>query len=69
MLNDYVLIRELAGLPKPLRLMKLNALGDEAASYLEEQARQALSNWRHVLVLTGQAEYGRPELQRVFDLA
>lgn len=52
MLNDYILIEELCGLVKPQRLAKLNALGDEAALFLEDHARQALARWRNVLVLT-----------------
>ena len=52
MLNDYVLIEELKRLAKPRLLKKLNALGDEAARFLEEHARQALAHWRDVLVLT-----------------
>jgi Icc-related predicted phosphoesterase len=52
MLNDYSLIGELCGLLKPQRLAKLNALGDEAALFLEDHARQALAHWRNVLVLT-----------------
>ncbi len=52
MLNDYVLIEELRGLSKPRRLQKLQALGDEAALFLEDQARQALATRRNVLVLT-----------------
>ena len=51
-LNDYRLIEELSGLPGFARLAKLNALGDEAASYLETQARLALTTHKHVLVLT-----------------
>ena len=51
-LNDYVLIKELSDLPKSERLAKLNALGDEAAQFLEDHARQALARWRNVLVLT-----------------
>jgi Icc-related predicted phosphoesterase len=52
MMNDYVLIGELAGLPKPQLLAKLNALGDEAALFLEDRARQALAQRRNLLVLT-----------------
>jgi Icc-related predicted phosphoesterase len=51
-LNDYILIEELCGLQKPQRLAKLNALGDEAALFLEDHARQALARWRNILVLT-----------------
>jgi Icc protein len=52
MLNDYVLIKELTELTKPQLLLKLNALGDEAAGFLEDQARRALARWRNLLVLT-----------------
>ena len=52
MLNDYVLIEELRGLSKQERFGKLNELGDEAALYLEDQARQALTYWKNVVVLT-----------------
>jgi predicted phosphodiesterase len=52
MLNDYILIEELRNLSKPQRLTKLNALGDEAALFLEDKARQALALRRNVLVLT-----------------
>lgn len=52
MLNDYFLIEELRGLLKPQRFAKLNALGDEAAKFLEDHARRALARWRNVLVLT-----------------
>jgi hypothetical protein len=51
MWNDYVLIDELRGLGKTQRLAKLNALGDEAARFLEGHARRALDRWRHVLVV------------------
>ena len=52
MLSDYIQIEELSDLPKPQLLTKLNALGDEAALFLEEHARQALAQSRNVLVLT-----------------
>lgn len=52
MMNDYVLIRELAGYLKPQLLAKLNALGDEAAAYLEDSARRALKERHNLLVLT-----------------
>lgn len=52
MLNDYFQIEELCELLKPQLLAKLNALGDEAALFLEDHARQALAQWRNVLVLT-----------------
>ena len=52
MMNDYVLIEELRYLPKEERLRRLNALGDEAAVFLEEKVRCALSVNRNVVVLT-----------------
>jgi len=51
-LNDYVLIEELRLDDKRERLAQLQALGDEAAAFLESQARAALSRFRRVLVLT-----------------
>ena len=52
MLNDYILIEELRDLTKSQRLGKLQALGEEAAGFLETEARRALAGRRHVLVLT-----------------
>jgi 3',5'-cyclic AMP phosphodiesterase CpdA len=52
MLSDYIQIEELCDLPRALLLAKLNALGDEAALFLEEHARRALAQWRNILVLT-----------------
>ena len=52
MLNDYILIEELRELSKRQRLMKLQALGDEAALFLESQARRALARGHNILVLT-----------------
>lgn len=51
MLNDYLLIRELAGLDKETRLRQLNALGNEAAAYLQTLLPEALARFHHVLVL------------------
>ncbi len=51
-LNDYVMIRELAGLNKQERVEKLNALGDEAAVFFREQLSQALQNFQHIFILT-----------------
>ena len=51
-LNDHVLIRDLADLPKPRLFEQLNALGDKAAAYLEEQSRLALVRYRNIYVLT-----------------
>ncbi len=52
MLNDYLLIGELCGLEKQERYLKLNALGDEAAEFIENRAREALTQFRNVIVLT-----------------
>jgi len=52
MLNDYVLIAELRGLRKPDLYAKLNALGDEAAEFLERCVSDAFSQRRNVVVLT-----------------
>jgi len=52
LLNDYVLIDELRTRDKAERYARLNALGDEAAEFLERRTREALAQWRNVLVLT-----------------
>jgi 3',5'-cyclic-AMP phosphodiesterase len=52
MLNDYLLIQELRCSNKQERYTKLNALGDEAAEFLESRIREALALYRHVIVLT-----------------
>jgi 3',5'-cyclic AMP phosphodiesterase CpdA len=51
-LSDHILIQELTGLSKPRLFEELNALGDEAAAYLEEKSRRALERYRNVYVLT-----------------
>jgi hypothetical protein len=51
MLNDYRLIEELTGLDQATRLLKLNALGDEAADYLDRLLPDALARYRNVLTL------------------
>lgn len=51
LLNDYLLIRELTGLDKQTRLRQLNALGDEAAAYLQNLLPEALERFQHTLVL------------------
>ena len=51
-LNDYRHIEELTNLPKLTCYSTLNALGDEAADYLEARAREALAAKRDVVVLT-----------------
>jgi predicted phosphohydrolase len=50
-LNDYRLIEELRGLPKPALRAKLNALGDEAADYLEATLTDALLRFENTIVL------------------
>ncbi len=50
MLNDFLLIEDLAGMPKPTLGPKLAALGDEAAAHLADTAREALTWARHVIV-------------------
>ncbi len=52
MLNDYLLIGELRGGNKQELYGKLNALGDEAAEFLDKNVREALAQRRHVIVLT-----------------
>lgn len=54
MLNDFGLIGEFGGFwePKPERLAKLHALGDEAAAHLRAVLSDALTRFRHVIVLT-----------------
>jgi Icc-related predicted phosphoesterase len=51
-LNDYLLIAELRGQEKRERYAQLNALGDEAAEFLERRASEALAGWRNIVVLT-----------------
>jgi Icc-related predicted phosphoesterase len=52
MLNDYVLIEELRIPEKAHRYAKLNALGDEAANFLDTRVREAVSRSKKILVLT-----------------
>ena len=52
MLNDYVLIAELAGLTRAARLERLNALGDAEAARLSELLGEALGSYRRVIVAT-----------------
>jgi Icc protein len=52
LLNDYLLISELQGQEKPERYAQLNALGDEAAGFLERRASEALAGRRNIIVLT-----------------
>jgi Icc-related predicted phosphoesterase len=58
MMNDYALIAELTGLSWTERYAKLNALGDEAAEFLEDRVAEALSQRRHVVVLTHVPPFG-----------
>jgi predicted phosphohydrolase len=51
-LADYFLIQELRGLSKAALWERLQALGDEAANYLEQQLRAALRTHHKVLLLT-----------------
>jgi len=52
MLNDYVLINEFIGLNKNQRLKKLNELGSEATSKIEQELISAFKNYKKVLCLT-----------------
>ena len=52
MLNDYLLIQELAGLAANKRLTVLKKLGDEAAAYIRIQLQSALKHYQKVIVLT-----------------
>ncbi|MGA2593287.1 MAG: metallophosphoesterase [Bryobacteraceae bacterium] len=52
LLNDYFLIAELLTPDKQERYAKLNALGDEAAQFLEDRVSEALTQYRNILVLT-----------------
>jgi Icc protein len=52
MLNDYVLIADFENLYQKERFAKLNALGDEAAAFLETRTVEALASHQHVVVLT-----------------
>lgn len=52
MLNDYFLIDELKRLNNEERFQKLNALGEEAASYLSQQLIKAFETFERVVLLT-----------------
>ena len=52
LLNDYLLIEELAGLDKRDRLERLHALGDEAAAHFRAVLPEALARFRRLIVLT-----------------
>jgi len=51
-LNDWIVIEELAGLPDGLLLERLAELGDEAADHFTRWLPQALADAHHVVVLT-----------------
>jgi Icc protein len=52
MMNDYKLIRELAGVNKEDRWPLLKSLGDEAAAYMRDALSDALERFDMVYVLT-----------------
>jgi Icc protein len=52
LLNDYVLIAELRAPAKSARYAKLNALGDEAAEFLDRKVHEAVTAYRNLVVLT-----------------
>lgn len=52
MMNDYLLIDELASFSKQDRLAELHQLGDEAASFVREQLMLSLPDFEQVFVLT-----------------
>ena len=51
-LNDFFLIRELAGLSPAARRRRLGELGDQAAEHLRRAVAEALKSAEHVVVLT-----------------
>ena len=51
-LNDYLVIRELAGLAPNQRKERLQALGDEAAQHIRRVLPDALTQFEHVVLLT-----------------
>nr|VFJ60027.1 MAG: Calcineurin-like phosphoesterase [Candidatus Kentron sp. FM]VFJ60037.1 MAG: Calcineurin-like phosphoesterase [Candidatus Kentron sp. FM]VFK13211.1 MAG: Calcineurin-like phosphoesterase [Candidatus Kentron sp. FM] len=52
MLNDYVHIKELAGLSRQERFRQLNALGDEASAAVRTSLSRALATCQHVVLAT-----------------
>ncbi len=52
LLNDFVLIDELNGLPPTALLEKLRALGQEGANHLKQQLEMALQTHSHVIAVT-----------------
>jgi Icc protein len=52
MLNDYLVIEDLAGLDAKARLDRLRGLGDEAAAHFRRLLPQALDRYQNVIVAT-----------------
>ncbi|HEU0069465.1 MAG TPA: metallophosphoesterase, partial [Nitrospiraceae bacterium] len=52
LLNDYVLIHELAIYDKVARRSVLESLGDEAAAHIRQVLPTALERWQRVMLLT-----------------
>ena len=52
LLNDYILIRDLAGLSQSKLLERLNALGDDAATCARALLEQAVERFSHTIFLT-----------------
>lgn len=52
MMNDYLIIQDLAGLSKPALLQKLNTLGDAAAAYFRQTLPKALKQYHHIYCMT-----------------
>ena len=52
LMNDFVLIREFQHEDKPGRLLRMRALGAEAAAYLDRVLAQALATHGRVILLT-----------------
>jgi len=52
LLNDYVQIEDFKYLNKEERLLKMQELGDESASFIEEMIIRALQQYRSIILLT-----------------
>lgn len=52
MLNDYLLINELAYLPVAERFDRLHRLGDEAAAYIKQVLPEALEKYQQIILVT-----------------
>ncbi len=52
LLNDYMLIDELSGLSSKARLIQLNALGDEVASFAQVYVSSAMERFDQVFFIT-----------------